>query len=306
MTDDERRRLRNAFGTFMTGVTVATALDPDGRPIGFTANSFSSVSLDPPLLLVSIAKSSRNHAAVTTARGFAINVLAEDQKDVSNTFARPVEDRFAAVSWQAGPFGSPVLSGVCAWFDCALAQVVDTGDHSILIGRIEAFDLSERPGLGYWRGAYFTPSLEAAAAAPAADVRVGAVVTRDDRVLLVRDGAAGHRLPTARVGAGGLQGTLAGLLAGLGVSAEPGFVYSVYDDAATGRQTIVLLCNAAETGASEGFSTLDPAVLAAVSDPAERILLERFAAETSVGNYGVYFGTATAGEVRPLGTRSMA
>lgn len=91
------RALRDAFGAFATGVTVVTASDAAGKPIGFTANSFTSVSLDPPLLLVCLAKSSRNYESMTSAGRFAINVLSETQKDVSNTFARPVEDRFAAV-----------------------------------------------------------------------------------------------------------------------------------------------------------------------------------------------------------------
>ncbi len=88
------RALRDAFGAFPTGVTVVTACDGDGNPIGFTANSFTSVSLNPPLLLVCLAKTSRNFAIMTGAQHFAINVLSETQKDVSNTFARPVEDRF--------------------------------------------------------------------------------------------------------------------------------------------------------------------------------------------------------------------
>ena len=82
------RALRDAFGAFPTGVTVVTACDGDGNPIGFTANSFTSVSLNPPLLLVCLAKTSRNFATMTGAPHFAINVLSETQKDVSNTFAR--------------------------------------------------------------------------------------------------------------------------------------------------------------------------------------------------------------------------
>ena len=98
----DARALRDAFGAFPTGVTVVTAHDPSGQPIGFTANSFTSVSLDPPLLLICLAKSSRNFAAITGSAGFAVNILSETQKDVSNTFARPVEDRFAAVEWEEG------------------------------------------------------------------------------------------------------------------------------------------------------------------------------------------------------------
>nr|WP_241525576.1 flavin reductase family protein [Pseudophaeobacter leonis] len=100
----------------MTGVTVVTSHDSDGQPIGFTANSFSSVSLEPPLVLVCMANSSSNFKALTQATGFAVNVLAADQKEVSNTFARPVEDRFATVDWHPGPNGAPILAGVSAWF----------------------------------------------------------------------------------------------------------------------------------------------------------------------------------------------
>lgn len=97
---NDLRALRDAFGAFLTGVTVVATFNDEGGPIGFTANSFTSVSLDPPLLLVCLAKTSRNYQTLMTAKGFSVNILSEDQKDVSNTFARPVEDRFAAVDWQ--------------------------------------------------------------------------------------------------------------------------------------------------------------------------------------------------------------
>ena len=142
----DARALRDAFGAFLTGVTVVTTVDDAGAPIGFTANSFTSVSLDPPLLLVCLAKTSRNYATLTAAKGFGVNILSEDQKDVSNTFARPVEDRFAAVDWRIGPHGSPVFADVAAWFDCATHDVVDAGDHVILIGRVEGFDNSGKTG----------------------------------------------------------------------------------------------------------------------------------------------------------------
>lgn len=150
------RALRDAFGAFMTGVTVVAVLDPDGRPVGFTANSFTSVSLDPPLLLACLARSSRNHAIVAGAPGFAVNILAAAQREISNLFARPVEDRFAAVTWRPGPYGSPILDETAAWFDCSTERVIEAGDHDILLGRVEAFATTGRSGLGYVRGGYFT------------------------------------------------------------------------------------------------------------------------------------------------------
>lgn len=153
------RALRDAFGAFATGVTVVTASDAAGKPIGFTANSFTSVSLDPPLLLVCLAKSSRNYDSMTSAGRFAINVLSETQKDVSNTFARPVEDRFATVDWRLGRDGCPIFSDVAAWFECSMQDIIEAGDHVIIIGRVTAFENSGLNGLGYARGGYFTPRL---------------------------------------------------------------------------------------------------------------------------------------------------
>jgi len=181
------KELRNAFGQFMTGVTVVTTKDKHGEPVGFTANSFSSVSLDPPLLLVCLANGSSNYDTFCNADGFAVNILAQDQTEVSNTFARPVDDRFAAVQWQDGPLGSPVLDGVCAWFDCSMEQRVKAGDHVILIGRVAAFENHERGGLGYASGGYFSRDQETEAARKIAlDVRasVSAVVRHGDSILL--------------------------------------------------------------------------------------------------------------------------
>ncbi|MDB6182570.1 flavin reductase [Paracoccus fistulariae] len=299
MTQHDPRALRNAFGTFMTGVTVVTGKTADGTPIGFTANSFTSVSLDPPLVLVCLANRSSNFDHFAAAGGFAVNVLSEEQKDISNTFARPVEDRFAAVDWRDGPHGAPVIEGVSAWFDCSMHDTVNAGDHLILIGRVEAFDTSPAPGLGYARGAYVTPALEKAALEQGVDVVLAALIRREHKVLLVegRDGAL--TLPEARVGKVGVSGTLAALLERTGLSAEPGFIYSVYDDAIRGCQQITFQC-AAEQGAPGmgAFTELDPAMLGRVADPAMRQMLTRFAEETRIGNFGIYYGNQDSGQVR--------
>jgi flavin reductase (DIM6/NTAB) family NADH-FMN oxidoreductase RutF len=296
MTPDTRRQLRDAFGAFMTGVTVVTTMDAKGEPIGFTANSFSSVSLDPALLLVSIAKTSSNYAHFVNGKGFAINVLSDAQKEVSNTFARPVEDRFAKVNWQRGPHGAPILNGGSAWFDCSLHQVVDAGDHAILIGKVEAFEASNRAGLGYYRGSYFTPAGAAQAVGPA--VVISALIEQDGKVLLQDDGRGGLTLPTALVGAKGANATLQWLIETAGVQAAPGFIYSVYEDVGAGQQHIAFLCpSSGGTPAKGCFVELSPAGLEDITDPAVRIMLERLAAESKVGNYGIYFGNQNAGRV---------
>ncbi|OIQ44327.1 MAG: flavin reductase [Roseobacter sp. MedPE-SW] len=295
------RALRDAFGTFMTGVTVVTSHDRDGAPLGFTANSFSSVSLDPPLVLVCLANTSKNYVALTQASGFAVNILAEDQKDISNTFARPSEDRFAAMDWQAGPHGSPVLNGVSAWFDCSMHKTVEAGDHVILIGKVEAFDTSTAPGLGYARGAYVTPAAEAEALALGANLVVSALIERAGEVLLVDDGNGGLTLPQKPVGRAGASVALTELIVTSGLEADPGFIYSVFEDGAREHQHISFLCQAADGAPKQGcFTTLSASTMMEVTDPALRIMLERFAGESRMGNYGVFYGNQISGAVRKI------
>jgi flavin reductase (DIM6/NTAB) family NADH-FMN oxidoreductase RutF len=299
MTVDPRA-LRDAFGCFMTGVTVVTTVQ-DGRPLGFTANSFSSVSLDPPLLLVSIANRSANLSAFTTGAGFAINILSEGQKDLSARFARPVDDRFADLYWRHGPAGNPVLAGVSAWFDCRLDQAVPAGDHTILIGRITGFEAGNAPGLGYYRGAYVTPATTAAQMPAGPDVVISAVIEADGQVLLVDDGRGGLSVPMARVGTDGVQAALTRLLAAVGVTAGAGSIYAVYEDAGTKTQHIALRCPARPGKPAQGaFVELSADGVADITDPALRAMLLRLADEARVGAYGIYFGTHETGRVQRL------
>lgn len=150
----DTRDLRNALGTFATGVTIVTTMMPTGEPIGFTANSFTSVSLDPPLILVCIAKSAAGYAAYTSADAFCVNILSEDQRDLSGTFAQRGTDKFIGVGWRQGQTGSPILDGGVGHFDCDMHQLVDAGDHAILIGRVVGYDANDDAPLCYHRGKY--------------------------------------------------------------------------------------------------------------------------------------------------------
>ncbi|SFL18975.1 flavin reductase family protein [Shimia haliotis] len=302
MTDIDPRALRTAFGAFMTGVTVVTAKDGDNAPLGFTANSFTSVSLNPPLVLVCLANSSSNYDALVAAEGFAVNVLSETQMDVSNTFARPAEDRFADVGWRDGPQGAPILDGVSAWFDCRMHKVTEAGDHVILIGEVCAFDSTAAPGLGYVRGAYVTPSMAAQAASQATDLAVTALIEHEGHVLLVDDTQGGMMLPETLATSGeGASAAVARLLQATCPSAKAGFVYSVYEDPKRGRQHIAFLCQAAEPEAMKGtFVPLSRHALDDISDPAMLTMLERFSAESAVGEFGIYYGDQSRGEVRAI------
>lgn len=309
MTIDPRQ-LRDAFGAFLTGVTVVTTLSGEGKPIGFTANSFTSVSLDPPLLLVCLARTSRNFETMTGARGFAVNILAEDQKDVSNTFARPVEDRFSAIDWSLGPSGSPVFEGVAAWFDCAMHAVVDAGDHVILIGRVEGFRNSGAPGLGYARGGYFSPSLSQKALLAAHDLPqiIGAVAERDGAVLLQWSETGSARLPSLPLKAGeGVEALEAHLETITGVPAHAGLLYSIYEDTEARVQHVVYRVSLGGGHLSGGsLHAVRDVPLERIEDPASRDILRRFAAESTLGNFGVYVGNQEKGRVHALAGRGDA
>lgn len=150
----DSRAFRRALGNFATGVTIVTATAPDGTRAGVTANSFNSVSLEPPLILWSIDKRSSSLEVFQQAGHFAVNILAADQIDLSNQFARPRDDKFEGVAFESGIGGAPLFPDCAARFQCELHQQVDGGDHVILIGKVLAFDDFGRSPLLYHQGAY--------------------------------------------------------------------------------------------------------------------------------------------------------
>ena len=151
----DARTFRDALGCFATGVTIVTAMDADGTPVGLTANSFTSVSLDPPLLLVCVANNAGTAQTLRSGGRFAVNVLQIGQQPTSNRFAGKGEDRFAATDWKVGEFGTPVINGSLASFECERAAVHDGGDHFILVGRVlRAMFEPRRDPLLYFRGKY--------------------------------------------------------------------------------------------------------------------------------------------------------
>ncbi|GFM88532.1 flavin reductase [Pseudomonas cichorii] len=133
------RELRNLLGQFATGVTVITTRTADGRNVGMTANSFSSVSLDPPLVLWSISRNAPSLRDYQTCEHFAINVLGADQHDISGRFARPAPDKFAGVVFTYADCGVPLLDGVIATLVCRNVTQYEGGDHLIFIGQIEHY-----------------------------------------------------------------------------------------------------------------------------------------------------------------------
>lgn len=147
------RAFRRCLGQFATGVTVMTAQHGQERA-GMAVNSFAALSLEPPLVLWSIRRASASVSVFTQARHFAVNVLAGDQVEVANLFATPGIDRFAATEWVAGQTGSPLLAGTIATMECALEQVIDGGDHLLVIGRVLHFERRSGEPLLFAQGRY--------------------------------------------------------------------------------------------------------------------------------------------------------
>lgn len=151
----DARAFRQVMGTFPTGVTVVTVTDAVGTPLGLTVNSFTSVSLEPPLVLVCIARSSATHDRLLEAGRFAVNVLSAGQAEMAVRFAaEPSEGRFQGLGWESGPGGVPLLDGATAWLSCTLEAVHPGGDHSIFVGRVDAAEATEGGALAFHRGSF--------------------------------------------------------------------------------------------------------------------------------------------------------
>lgn len=152
----EPRELRQVLGAFATGVTVITALDAHGKAHGLTVNSFSSVSLDPPLILWSQAITAPSHPVFRDAARFAVNILAEDQIEISRRFSTPGLDKFAGLPVLEGLGGVPLIPGCAAYLECTQETRFPGGDHAVFIGRVERIEHGMRNSLVFASGQYMT------------------------------------------------------------------------------------------------------------------------------------------------------
>jgi len=167
----DSKAFRRALGNFATGVTIMSAQNPKGDKVGVTANSFNSVSLDPPLILWSIDKRSSSYTVFEEATHFAVNILAADQIELSNKFARSKDDKYSFVEFDLGAGNAPLFKECSAVFECERHSIIDGGDHWIILGRVVSFQDNGRSPLLYHQGAYSSvlphPSLNAKASTPA-------------------------------------------------------------------------------------------------------------------------------------------
>jgi flavin reductase (DIM6/NTAB) family NADH-FMN oxidoreductase RutF len=151
----DSRELRTILGRFATGVCVITTVTPADKAVGLTANSFSSVSLEPPLVLWSLQNNSESYADFARPQRYAINILTSDQEALSTQYARKGDHELAAEHYSRGLFGNPILEGALASFECELETTHEAGDHLIIIGRVMAMEVrSTGDPLVFYSGAY--------------------------------------------------------------------------------------------------------------------------------------------------------
>lgn len=158
ITDDsdtfDAAKFRQTLGHFPTGVTVMTAMH-EGKPIGMAVGSFSSLSLDPPQVLFCAGKGSSSWPKIQAHGAFCVNILADDQENVSRVFASKADDKFNEIGWKRTGNDNPLIEGVLAYVDCSIENVIDSGDHWIVIGAVTDLDvLHEGSPLIFFRGGY--------------------------------------------------------------------------------------------------------------------------------------------------------
>jgi len=150
----EPNELRRVMGHFATGVTIITTISKEGVPFGLTANAFTSVSLNPPLLLISVDKKAESYAHFEQSKVFTVNILSDEQETLSRKFAVSGGDKFQGVAYQMGANGVPILDGTLAYIECKLYAVHDGGDHTLFLGEIEEARTREIKPLIFYRGGY--------------------------------------------------------------------------------------------------------------------------------------------------------
>ena len=308
MNKDRTRNLRQALGSFPTGVTVVSCLDKNKNPLGFTANSFTSVSLDPKLVSICIDKESFNIDSFSVTKHFAISVLSENQQSISTIFATPNEDRFKNIDWSTEETGSPIIANAVAWFDCNTQQVVDAGDHLILIGNIIAFDSTPKTPLMYLRGNYVNLGLEQkmllAMENENTEIIVGAIIESNKKILLLEDKQNGFLyFPSAsRLGNTNDDESLLGLLNNLNISINEHYLFSVFEKAED-KTSLIYYRAQVKAGADtlgDSFYPFDAFPFDKLSDEASRIMLKRYIKERELNAFGIFVGKESEGKVEAI------
>lgn len=302
MKQFDPKTLRRAFGSYITGVTVITAMNRDGKPVGFTANSFTSVSLDPPLLLVCPAKSLSSFDVFANCDHFAVNILKEDQQDISNIFAGSKEDRFNQVSWHKDAQGNPIIDGALTHFSCKTDSNIEAGDHHLLIGEVLDFSANEGRGLGYAAGGYFSLGMEREAAEISVQekhVNVGIIIEHEGKVLLSQNDGKATLPMVATDDNTNAVSTVMQFLADKGIEAQLGAVFSIFENAKSDVNYIFYRATAEslDTQGLGEYVPIESITEKSFKTSAITTMMTRYVAESKNGLYGVYVGKEDSGNV---------
>lgn len=302
----DSRAFRRALGNFVTGVTIATAIDAVGRPRGLTINSFTSVSLAPPLILICIANNAGSYEVFRQAKDFAVNILSEDQRNISDLFASKAEDKFDHVTWLSEPGDAPAILGSLATFQCHTEDCITAGDHIVLLGRVKRFETAARRPLVYAQGGYISISAQyaAVAGAPGHNVVVSCIAEKDGQILLTRGKDEKWALPNARLDVAAERlPSLVESLRRMGVKVEVTFLYSVFESPRK-------ILNVVYRGTIDDIGTMTDAVsLRREAEIPWRDLypsqlegmLRRYFRERELDQFSVYADLATPGFVASVG-----
>ena len=301
----DTQELRKAFGTFLTGVTVVTTTNNDGGPVGFTANSYTSVSLDPPLVLVCPALTLKTIDTFMTCHHFVINILAEGQQDVSTTFSCIGDDRFSQVSWHQNQWRMPILDSVVSHFSCSVHDRIIAGDHLVLIGQVQEFQTTDTPALGYLKGNYLNLEMERRAeqlASSNPDMVVGAIVAWNNQVLLIKT-PQGYQLPHIKLSKKqNAQSAIRQLLVDQQLDGNVGSVYSIFDDQES-NTTFSFYLTEAKNGTTSGFGeyvSINRLNTIQFFSKALQEMMLRYSLDRKNCIFGLYVGNQSRGDIHPL------
>ncbi len=299
--------LRKALSSFVTGVTIVSTIQADGTQRGFTANSFTSVSLEPALILVCVGKGASSYPVFSKTPHFCVSVLAEHQKATSGIFASKSANKFEQVAWHRGQTGSPVIDGSVAWFDCETHQVIDAGDHLILLGKVMDFAHSSASPLGYCRGAYVPFSLSQDALAVASPhARVGAILEHQGGIVFLEAPDKVFHLPTgSKLEPASDPKSLRGLLSKLQIEAQLDFLFAVFEETGNSDGAVHIYYRGQTIGELPDNRAIHVMPLDAIPwpklpDSAVSSMLQRYVKERSEDAFGVYVGDTNTGSVRSL------
>lgn len=311
----ELPRYRQALGSFLTGVTVVTTIDSDGNDRGITANSFTSVSLDPPLILFCVDRHAASYDAFTAAAGYAVHILGSHQQEVAKVFASKSPDKFAGLRVRRSTTGAAVLDNAHAVLDCVAHEIVSAGDHAVIIAQVRAFAIEDKRPLGFYQGKLqsFNAEGELARSALPSTSRLCVLWLLETLAgeIALSDNGNGRTLPSSAVRPAHLHDAALSAAASttLGAPVVIDFLYSIYGSA---PESLTLVYRGRLDPSGNGVPGLTPPhrlVLAeqasqALSDVTERAVLERYINERGDMSFGIYAGSLETGSVATIMERT--